>query len=194
VGDGLYTGTSPDQTPLQNAAAPVKEFVRSWKPDGGFPEQEKHASDLETIMPQAQALIRNENIRFAFIHLPVPHPPGIYDRRPGQHPPVGTYLDNLVLADHTLAQLLATIENTSSASRTAVIVCSDHSWRVPLWRPTPQWSREEQIASKGRFDQRAVLMIRDPGQQSGIDITRPFELIGIHDIIERMLRGQSPLQ
>jgi hypothetical protein len=96
-------------------------------------------------------------------------------------------------ATHTLAQLLATIESTPLASRTAVIVCSDHSWRVPLWRPTPQWSREEQAASEGRFDQRAVLMIHDPGQQGELDINRPFELIGIHNIIERMLRGQSPL-
>ena len=42
--------------------------------------EKKHAQDQAAIMPQAEALIRDQSIRFVFIHLPVPHPPGIYDR------------------------------------------------------------------------------------------------------------------
>jgi hypothetical protein len=190
MGDGQWKGTSPDQSALQNAAAPLHEILGGWRRKGGFSAAEKHASDLEALLPQAQALIRDQNIRFVFIHLPVPHPPGIYDRRTGHYRATGTYLDNLVLADRTLSQLMATVNATASAGKTAVIVCSDHSWRVPLWRPTPQWSKEEQIASHGRFDPRPVLMIHYPGQQSGRDVTAPVGIIRIHDIIERMLRGQ----
>ncbi len=102
----------------------------------------------------------------------------------------GTYLDNLALADRTLSQLMATLNATALADKTAVIVCSDHSWRVPLWRPTPEWSKEEEIASQGRFDQRPVLMIHYPGQQTERDVNAPFDGIRIHEIIEHMLRGE----
>jgi Sulfatase len=193
MGDGLWTGTSPDQSTLENAAAPLKEVLRNWQRKTGFPAQEKHGSDLQALLPQAEALIRDQSIGFVFIHLSVPHPPGIYDRRPGKHRVTGTYIDNLALADHTLSQLMATLNATPLANKTAVIVCSDHSWRVPLWRPTPQWSKEEEIASQGRFDQRPVLMIHYPGQQSERDVNAPFEVIRIHEIIERMLRGQPAL-
>ena len=37
--------------------------------------------DDTRLMEQARALIDDEGVRFAYIHLPVPHPPGIYDRR-----------------------------------------------------------------------------------------------------------------
>lgn len=193
MGDGLYTGTSPDQTALQNAAAPLKQVLHTWFPEDGLQQQKKHTSDLDVLLTQAEALIRDPAIGFVFIHLPVPHPPGIYDRKRGQWSGAGTYLDNLVLADRVLSQLMATIEATPAAATTSVIVCSDHSWRVPLWRPTPQWSKEEESATHGHFDQRPVLMVHSPEQQTEQDQTGPFEAVGIHDILERLLRGQSAL-
>ena len=48
----------------------------------------------------------------------------------------GTYIDNLALADQSLAELMEYLSATASAAKTTVIVCSDHSWRVPLWRST----------------------------------------------------------
>jgi hypothetical protein len=63
---------------------------------------------------------------------------------------------------------------------------------VPLWRPTPQWSKEEEAASGGHFDTRPVLMIHFPGQSAEHDVTAPFDEIKIHEILERMLRRQSP--
>ena len=190
MGNGQWNGTTRDQSVLKNAMAPFTEVAGSWRSD--FGQEEKHAANLAAILPQAKALIRDQGIGFVFIHLPVPHPPGIYDRRTGHQRPTGTYIDNLALANHVLGELMATLETTASAAKTTVIVCSDHSWRVALWRPTPQWSQEEETASHGRFDPRPVLMIHFPGQTTGHDITRPFDEIRIHDIIARMLRGQEP--
>jgi hypothetical protein len=192
MGNGQWSGTSPDQSALKNAMAPFVEMAGSWQPKHGFPQEEKHAADLAAVMPQAEALIRDQSIGFVFIHLPVPHPPGIYDRRPGHQRATGTYIDNLALADQVLEVLMGTLETTPSAAKTTVIVCSDHSWRVALWRPTPQWSQEEETASHGHFDPRPVLMIHFPGQTTEHDITRPFDEIRIHDIVARMLRGQEP--
>jgi len=192
MGNGQWDGTTPAKSAMQNAMVPLTNQLREWEDKPSYAQEEKHASDLAALVPQAEALIRNQKIGFVFIHLPVPHPPGIYDRRPPHQRTSGTYIDNLALADRTLAELMGVVNSTPLASKTTVIACSDHSWRVKLWRPTPQWSKEEEGASRDRFDPRPVLMIHFPGQSRERDISAPFDDVRIHDIIERMLMGQEP--
>jgi hypothetical protein len=169
--------------------APLVESRRRWNHEAGFAQQ-RHVQDQAAVLPQAEALIRDQSINFVFIHLPVPHPPGAYDRnhRGGS----GSYIDNLALADKSLGDLLTALAGTAAAAKATVIVCSDHSWRIRMWRSSPEWTTEDEAASHGRFDPRPVLMIHSPGQQTGQDITRPFDEIRIHEIIETMLRGQRP--
>ncbi len=151
--------------------------------------RQDHEDDLRLLMQHAEMLIQNENIRFVFIHLPIPHPPGIYDRKTGQMRAGGTYIDNLALADRSLGDLISALNRTASASKTTLVICSDHSWRVPIWRGAPGWTKEEEAASQGRFDPRPVLMIHFPGQSSEIGITESFNEIVLHDILLQMLRG-----
>jgi sulfatase-like protein len=189
MGDGQSDGAISDHSALQNAVAPLVEIARGLKHEPGF-AQEKHAQDQTALMPEAEALIRDQSIGFVFIHLPVPHPPSVYDRR--RQRASGSYIDSLALADSSLAALLGALSGTGSAAKTTVIVCSDHSWRVPMWRSTAYWTKEDEVASQGRFDPRPVLMIHFPGQQAEHDVTAPFDEIRIHEMIERMLRGQEP--
>lgn len=162
---------------------------RSAATQGAMPE-DAHIQEYRNVMTRTHALIENNQIHFIFLHIPVPHPPGIYDRQRHMLRPGGTYLDNLVLADDTLGTLLQEINATPSANRTTVIVSSDHSWRIPLWRPTPGWSAEEERASGGRFDDRPVLLIHFQGQKSGNNVSAPLPELLEHDIIAAMLRGQ----
>jgi hypothetical protein len=182
MGDGQSDGALPDQSAWQNAVAPLVETMRGLEHKPGF-AQEKHAQDLAAVMPQAEALLRDQSIDFVFIHLPVPHPPGI---NPG-----GSYIDNLARADRALAELMGVLNATDRAPRTTVILCSDHSWRVPMWRSASPWTKQDEVASRGRFDPRPVLMIHLPGQQAGHDLAAPFAEIRIHEIIEHMLRGEQ---
>ena len=190
MGDGQSDGALPEQSALQNALVPLVGRVRDLEHRPTF-AQIKQAEDMAAVMPQAEALLRDERIGFVFIHLPIPHPPGIYDRNTGRERAGGSYIDNLALADRSLAEMMAALSTTASASKTTVIVCSDHSWRVPMWRLTATWTKEDEVASHGRFDPRPVLMIHFPGQQEEHVVTAPFASIGIHDIIERMLRGHD---
>jgi hypothetical protein len=73
--------------------------------------------DAQGVIAPAEALIRDEQIGFVFIHLAVPHPPGVYDRRM-QQVRGGSYLDNLALADVDLGSLLQAIASTRSAANT----------------------------------------------------------------------------
>lgn len=192
VGNGQWNGTAADESTLKNAMAPFMEMLRGYYREPGHPQEDKHAADLAALIPRAETLIRDQNIGFVFIHLGLPHPPGIYDRRPGHRRPTGTYIDNLALADRTLAELMGTVNATPLANKTTVIVCSDHSWRIALWRPTPQWSKEEETASHGIFDPRPVLLIHFPEQSDEHNLPWPFDEIRLHDIIEQLLQGQEP--
>jgi hypothetical protein len=142
------------------------------------------------VMGRAHTLIENNQVRFVFLHLPVPHPPGIYDRQRHLLRSGGTYLDNMVLADDSLGELLQEIDETPSAAQTTVILSSDHSWRIPIWRHDRYWSAEEERASGGRFDPRPVFMIHFPGQKSGNDISAALPEMLEHDMIADMLRGR----
>ena len=191
MADGELDGPLSTRSSLQNAMSPIQNMIGWVEGKPSFLRQ-VHEADLAAIMPAATALIRDQNIRFAFIHLPVPHPPGIYDRRTGTLRGGGTYIDNLALSDRVLGELMSSINATPQAGKTTVIVCSDHSWRLSIWQGVGLWSKEEEMATGGRFDPRPVLMVRFPGQQTGQEVSEPFDEIRIHEIVARMLRGQDP--
>ena len=149
-----------------------------------------HTQEYKDLTAASESLIRDESINFVFIHLPVPHPPGIYNRRTNTLGVRGSYLDNLVLADRTLGDLLSLIQGTKAASRTSIIVSSDHSWRVYLWRSDSSWTREDERVSRGKFDPRPVLMIHLQGNTVGEIRSAPFSELTIHSILSAMLTGE----
>lgn len=182
---------SAENSVLQNAILPVEsklgKFVPIHKP---MALARAHRRDYRDVMGHAEELLRDENIRFVFIHLPIPHPPGIYDAKTGRLRAGGDYLDNLALADRTMGEILAILNQTASARQTRLVVCSDHSWRVPMWRKWAGWTAREEAASKGDFDPRPVLMIRFPGESRGMTVDEPFKEIHLHEILLQMIEGR----
>jgi hypothetical protein len=182
-------GASENRSVLANAAI-HPDAVLARLTSSTAPPVNAHLQQYRNVMGRTHALIEDSQIQLVFLHLPVPHPPGIYDRQRHQLRPSGTYLDNLVLADDSLGTLLQEIDATPSAGQTTVIVSSDHSWRIPMWRHGRFWSGEEERASGGRFDDRPVLLIHFPGQRSGNDIHAVVPEMLEHDIIADMLHGR----
>ena len=182
-------GASEDKSIWANVATVPTELLATSR--GQRPVIENfHVREYRNTMTRAQALIDNDRVRFVFLHLPVPHPPGIYDRRRHMLRSTGTYLDNLVLADDTLGALLKEIDSTPSAARTTLIVSSDHSWRTALWKQFGDWTAEEEHASGGHFDDRPVMFVHFPGQASGSDVTPVLSEMIEHDIVADMLLGK----
>jgi len=143
------------------------------------------------VMKQAEDLLRDQRIRFVFLHLPIPHPPGIYDRTTHRISSHGDYLDNLVLADDTLGALMKIVGSTEDSQHTTVILSSDHSWRTFAWKPGPDWSpEEERVTNGGKFDDRPVLMVHLAGSDSGELISRPLSGLAVHSILGGLLRGK----
>lgn len=156
----------------------------------GSTGRQRNIDDYRSIMERARGLIQNQQIHFVFLHLPVPHPPGIYDRRRHQLRPAGNYLDNLTLADDTLGQLMHEIAESADSDQTTVIVSSDHSWRVPMWETGRDWTQEEEEISHGKFDPRPVFLVHFPGQTNSVEVRSQVPELEEHDIIAAIFSRQ----
>lgn len=187
----LYSHMSPQKSALQNAIAPIRSAIRRLRHQRSEDPSstEYHLRDARGLLAPAEALIRDEQIGFVFIHMPVPHPPGVYDRHTQQLRNGGSYLDNLALADRELGELMSAIKSTSMAESTTLIICSDHSWRIPMWRKSASWTDEDEQASKRGFDTRPVLLVHFPQQRRGITIAQSMTSLVMHSLLEEMLRG-----
>jgi Sulfatase len=191
--DPIAGNYEQSQSTLWNALAPVRKpllrlaGIRTPAPTTA----QVHEEDFDGILQHARAMIADDGAGFVFIHLPVPHPAGFYNRRTGAIGVPGSYIDNLALADRTLGELLQQIAQTPPGNKTTVIVSSDHSWRVAMWRSEFDWTAEDEAASRnGHFDPRPVILVHFPGQQTGAKMSQPFPLIRMHAMIDQMLAGK----
>lgn len=182
-------GASDEHSAFANALLLTPAFL--FNPSASKSETigPRHGNLVEA-MARAHHLLQDRSVHFVFLHMPVPHPPGFYDRKTHSFCDCGNYLDNLVLADDTLAALMRDIDQFPQRSETTVIVSSDHSWRVPLWRGSDGWTPEEEALSNGLFDQRPVFLVHFPGQTSASDVASPTPELLEHDIVAAMLQDK----
>ena len=100
----------------------------------------------------------------------------------------GSYIDNLALADRTLGLLVNGIAHTPRAAETTIVVSSDHSWRLPMWRNEQGWTAEDELASRGEaMDPRPVLLVHFPGERGAAQVTAPFPLIRMHAMLQELI-------
>jgi hypothetical protein len=186
----------PDRDILANIPAPFMNWLPRLFPgilSDRYNYRKNWVADLHrdylSLMKEAQTLLADSAIRFAYVHLNVPHPPGFYDRKTHQLAAWGSYLDNVALADESLGRLIGGLESTPEWSETTVVACSDHSWRPTIW----DWNistAEDKDASKGRFEPRPALLVHFPAQAESLSVTSRFPALAEHDVIEALLRRQ----
>lgn len=200
-----WAGTNEDEIPPQYSMRDGFwiDFLNPWKHFAADMVGRRKKLELarrrvhtfQDLNERAVDMVREPRLDFIFLHLPIPHPPGLYDRATGQLDKSGnrSYVDNLALTDKVLGQLLAPLEQSPRWKDTSVIVCGDHSWRTWLWSPMPSWSAEDRAASHGgKFDPRPVLMIHLAGQTAAETVSAPFPLLRVHAILDSLLRGRTP--
>jgi hypothetical protein len=156
-------------------------------------EAQIHIHDYQDIFRATDSLLADPSANFIFLHMPVPHPMGIYDRRlmrfsTGR----SSYLDNLVLAGQCLAHVRGVLTKQGQWDSSVVIVMGDHSWRTAfMWAKSPGWTAEEQEASHGgQFDARPVYMVKMPGQHDGLRIDAPFSAVRTRSLLDAILSGR----
>jgi membrane-anchored protein YejM (alkaline phosphatase superfamily) len=193
VAGELFSRLSSRQSTWQNARDGLPLAARMQRLWRNAPLNQSLSNDYQNLLYQGEALIQDPDIRVAFIHMPVPHPPGLYRNPTVTGPQAFDYLGNLILADQAMGQFLNVLATSPAAADTVLIVASDHSWRTTDWRAAPGWTKAEERASNGgQFDRRPVLMVHFPGEAAGESesIDRPQSAMIVHSLLLDMFAGK----
>ena len=156
----------------------------------GMTAAEMHIADYLEIRDEADKLLSDPSIDFIFLHLPAPHPEGIYNREHMAFAMTGgSYLDNLVLCDQYLAHVRTLLEKQQQWNSSVVIVMGDHSWRTELtWKRSPNWTPEEEQASHGgKFDDRPGFIVKMPMQQNALRVDTPFPAVQTRALLDKII-------
>ncbi|WP_263366973.1 sulfatase-like hydrolase/transferase [Edaphobacter bradus] len=155
---------------------------------------EMHIADYRDLFAAADRLLSDSSANFTYLHMPVPHPGGIYNRQTSTFTTHGnsSYIDNLALADQYVAHLRQVLEERGEWDSSAVIVMGDHSWRTALlWEASPAWTPEDQTASHGgQFDDRPAYIVKLPGQHSPARVEERFATLRTRALLDGVLKGQ----
>jgi hypothetical protein len=153
-------------------------------------ESESHIYDYQTLLKETDKVLDNRSANFVLLHLPVPHPDGIYNRATDKFAfSHSSYIDNLALADKCLAHIRSRMESGGEWDSSTVVVMGDHSWRTKLlWRSSPGWTEEDEVASQGgRFDDRPAYIVKLPQQSVGARIDTPFAAVNTRELLDALL-------
>ena len=151
-----------------------------------------HIADYRELSASADRLLQDRSVDFVLLHMPLPHPGGIYDRTT-RTLTVGnsTYIDNLALADSYLAHVRSLLESQGQWDSSAIVIMGDHSWRTYLWSAAPDWTPEEQVASDGvTFDDRPAYIVKAPYQKTGARIDLPFAAVNTRLLLDEFIKQQ----
>jgi len=127
---------------------------RLWRFDG--PARRDHRAQHRSLLRRARAVAADPDVDLAFLHLPVPHLPCIWDADRGTFTDRADcgYADNLALADRALGALRSSVARAGLDGRTHWIVTSDHWWHGKEGRAAP-------------LDRRVPVLVRPAGATGG---------------------------
>jgi hypothetical protein len=161
-------------------------------PTASVEDSERHIEDYRQLSAEADRILLAPNAGFAFLHIPIPHPGGIYDRRTGELTTGSSnYIDNLALADRYLGHVRAELERTGQWDSSTLIVMGDHGWRTLYWKGEPGWTPEEERASLGgKFDKRPAYIVKLGGQTRGTTVDTAFDAVRTRALMDGLMTGR----
>lgn len=155
-------------------------------------EQAAYHELYRQVRERALPLITNPSVDLVYTHWPVPHPPGIWDRRKKQfsNSADSDYLDNLDLVDRTVGEVRRELESRGLWESTVLIVTADHGYRPAEWAHMPGASSElRALAAKG--ESTAVpLIVKMPGAAQPMVENNPFPATLLKDMTIALLGGE----
>jgi hypothetical protein len=160
-------------------------------PDDQRLARDNHIQTFDKVRDNALRMLRNPNLNLVFLHMPIPHPPGIWNST--EHVLTdgpADYIDNLRLADLTLGQMRRTLEKTGDWDSSAVLVSSDHPYRPELWSKLPGWTSQVAKITQSRWQPYIPFFLKLPKQQQGAVYDREFNSVLSADMLFQLLKGR----
>jgi hypothetical protein len=132
------------------------------------------------LLPRARDMAANPDLHLAFLHLPVPHKPGVFDAALDSFTPfafstAGGYVDNLALCDRILGEVRGALSAAGLADRTWILVSSDHWWR-------------ESANYDGQVDTRVPFVLKAPRDRQAVTFPLPFNTVISSELVLAILR------
>lgn len=156
---------------------------QAWSWPSGQTDARWHARLYRAIHAETLRAIADPRLDLIFVHYPIPHEPGIFDRRSGTLTTNGaTYVDNLALTDRALAELDRALGDGGLAPRTALLVTADHAHRRG-------GDRKMAFPVVGRLEHRVPLILRLPGQVEPVVRHEIIRNVVAHDLALAVLGG-----
>jgi len=123
------------------------------------------------------------------LHMPIPHWPGIYNRRTASFATSNPdYLDNLALCDEYLGHVRKELEQNGTWDSTTLVLMGDHSWRISRGAGL---SPEERAATDGgQFDDRPAYIVKLAHQNTPARIDTQFAALRTRDLFDNLLTGR----
>lgn len=124
----------------------------------------------------------DDRFGLVFLHLPVPQPPGIYDRAAERFTAWnlsgagGGYVDNLALADRLIGELRRGLDRGRLDDRTWIVVTSTRSWPA-----SAQYD--------GKADPRVPFLVCSPEGGRTRHVDEAFSTQATHNLVLAILRG-----
>lgn len=141
-----------------------------------------------SLMRQSVDIASSDRIDLAFLHLPFPHSPNQYNPEKNDFSGGSSYFDNLILADRMLGQIRREMEKTGVWDNSAVIISSDHHWRINNY--TKALNQEELAATNFTEDTRVPFMVKLPGNTKQMIYDKPFNTVISAQLILAILKGE----
>jgi len=148
------------------------------------------AQDYELLQSHADQLLRDPSYSFVFLHLPVPHPYGFYERHTHQFTKDdSSYIDNLALADDCLSHIIHILKLSNQWNSSTIVLMGDHGWRTQqIWAHTFGWTKEDELASHGgQYDSRPVYLVKLPNQTTPAHIDIPFQTVNTRKLFDALM-------
>jgi arylsulfatase A-like enzyme len=152
-------------------------------------EHREHTEEFLALREHSLAAVVEPQQNLIFVHLPIPHPDGIYNRskRELTNDEANDYSDNLALADRTLGELRLAMEKAGIWDSSAVVVSSDHPLRL-------MWSGLYPSGAFGRDDNHKHPTIpflwKTPGQREAMTYGPEFNTVLTQQLVLASLRGE----
>jgi hypothetical protein len=199
---------SPNRTAARNLFRPFRRLNRRLhyvlyrlhlgpavppSPSEDLEDIRMHAADYSDLLAAGDTLLNDPSLDFVFLHLPIPHPFGFYDRRTHSISPIHTsYIDNLALSNVYLAHIRQLLSLRHEWDSTTIVLMGDHSWRTSfIWADSGTWTEEDALASHhGEFDDRPAYLVKLPNQQTPAHIDAPFDAIRTRALLDALLAHQ----
>jgi hypothetical protein len=187
---------------IPNLLQPIRMFASKFPRFLGLggkslsPEDEQegkwHTEEFIELARASDVALANSQNTFLLLHMPIPHPEGIWDRQTNRFAiNRSNYVDNLVLADEFMAHVRRLLEANGQWDSATVIVMGDHAWRTKMWTDRPSFKRDDWLASDGgKFDPRPGYLIKLPNQHTPATVENAFPAMQTRPLLDELVRGQ----